>query len=181
MRNYTTLAGVILGTLIAASAQPHLDEYQVKAAFLYNFAKFVEWPPQAFDVAANPIIVVCIVGETPLYALLESAVIDKTAGNRSLAVRKVSDGQQATGCHILFIGRADRKRIPAVLAAITPWGILTVGETPEFVAEGGVVNFKLENGRVRFEISVDAARREKLRISSKLLSLAEIVKTESPR
>jgi hypothetical protein len=177
MRNYTTLVGVILGTFIAASAQPELDEYQVKAAFLYNFAKFVEWPPQAFDVAANPIIV-CIVGETPIYTLLESAVIDKTAGNRSLAVRKVSDGQQATGCHILFIGRADRKRIPAVLAAITPWGILTVGETPEFVAEGGVVNFKLENGRVRFEINVDAARRERLRISSKLLSLAEIVKTE---
>jgi hypothetical protein len=180
MRNYTTLVGVILGTFIAGSAQPELDEYQVKAAFLYNFAKFVEWPPQAFDVAANPIIV-CIVGETPIYTLLESAVIDKTAGNRSLAVRKVSDGQQATGCHILFIGRADRKRIPAVLAAITPWGILTVGETPEFVAEGGVVNFKLENGRVRFEINVDAARREKLRISSKLLNLAEIVKTEGAR
>jgi hypothetical protein len=180
MRNYTTLAGVILGTFMAAGAQPQLDEYQVKAAFLYNFAKFVEWPPQAFEVAGNPIIV-CIIGETPIYTLLESAVIDKTAGNRSLAVRKVSDGQQATGCHILFIGRADRKRIPAVLAAITPWGILTVGETPEFVAEGGVVNFKLEDGRVRFEINVDAARREKLRISSKLLNLAEIVKTEGAR
>jgi YfiR/HmsC-like len=165
---------------MAASAQPELDEYQVKAAFLYNFTKFVEWPPQAFDVAATPIIV-CVVGETPIYALLESAVVDKTAGKRSLAVRKVSEAQQATGCHILFIARADRKRIPAVLAAITPWGILTVGETPEFVAEGGVVNFKLENGRVRFEISVDAARREKLRISSKLLNLAEIVKTEGPR
>jgi hypothetical protein len=180
MRNYANLVRVILATVIAASAQPQLDEYQVKAAFLYNFAKFVEWPPQAFGVAANSIIV-CVVGETPIYAFLETAVIDKTAWNRSLAVRKVSDAQDATGCHILFIGRADRKRIPAVLAAITQWGVLTVGETPEFVADGGVVNFKLENGRVRFEINVDAARREKLRISSKLLSLAEIVMPQSAR
>jgi hypothetical protein len=170
-----TFVVAMLGTVIAAGAQPQLDEYQVKAAFLYNFAKFVEWPPQAFKDAADP-IAVCIAGETPIQAQLESAVAGKMAGNRSFAVRKVADAQHAGGCHILFIGLAERKRIPALLAGISKWGILTVGETPEFIAAGGAVNFKLEDGKVRFEINVEAAEQERLRISSKLLSLAEIVK-----
>jgi hypothetical protein len=175
MRRHPALVAAILGAVIAAGAQPQLDEYQVKAAFLYNFAKFVDWPPQAFKVASDP-ITVCIAGETPIYAQLDSAVVGKMAGNRSFAVRKVSDAQHAPGCHILFIGLAERKRIPAILAGVRELGILTVGETPEFIANGGVVNFKLENGKVRFEINVEAAEQEQLRISSKLLNLAEIVK-----
>jgi hypothetical protein len=175
MRHHPALVAAILGTVIAAGAQPRLDEYQVKAAFLYNFAKFVEWPPQAFKDASGP-ITVCIAGETPIYAQLDAAVTGKTAGNRSFAVRRMSDAQQAAGCHILFIGLAERKRIPAILAGVRELGILTVGETPEFIADGGVVNFKLEDGKVRFEINVEAAEQEQLRISSKLLSLAEIVR-----
>ncbi len=174
MRRHPALAAAILGTVIAAGAQPHLDEYQVKAAFLYNFAKFVEWPPRAFKDASDP-IAICIAGETPIYAQLDSAVTGKMAGKRSFAVRKVSDAQHAEGCHILFIGLAERKRIPAILTGVRGLGILTVGETPEFIANGGVVDFKLEDGRVRFEINLEAAEQEQLRISSKLLSLAEIV------
>jgi hypothetical protein len=175
MRRHPALAAAILGTVIAAGAQPQLDEYQVKAAFLYNFAKFIEWPPHDFKDAADP-IAVCIAGETPIYGPLDSAVNGKTAGNRSFVVRKVSDAEHATGCHILFIGSSERKRIPAFLAGVRQWGILTVGETPEFIANGGVVSFKLEDGKVRFQINVEAADEEQLRISSKLLNLAEIVK-----
>jgi hypothetical protein len=177
MRRHPALAAAILGTVIAAGAQPQLDEYQVKAAFLYNFAKFVEWPPRAFKDASDPIMV-CIAGETPvsIYAQRDSAVTGKIAGSRTFAVRKVSDAQHATGCHILFIGSAERKRIPAILAGVRELGILTVGETPEFIANGGMVNFKLQDGRVRFQINVELAEQEQLRISSKLLSLAEIVK-----
>jgi len=165
----------MLGTVIAASAQAQLDEYQVKAAFLYNFTKFVDWPPHVFKDAADPIIV-CIVGDTPIYAQLESATIRKTAGSRPFAVRKVSDAEHAAGCHILFIGVADRRRIPSILGGIRKSGILTVGETPEFIPDGGVVNFKLEDGKIRFEINLEAAGQAQLQISSKLLSLAEIVR-----
>ena len=175
MRRHPALVAAILGMVIAVGAQPHLDEYQVKAAFLYNFAKFVDWPPQGFKDAADP-IAICIAGETPIYAQLDSAVAGKMAGNRSFAVRKVSDAQHTDGCHILFIGLAEQKHMPALLAGIRKWGVLTVGETPEFIPNGGVVNFKLESGRVRFEINLEAAEQEQLRISSKLLSLAEIVK-----
>jgi hypothetical protein len=174
MRHHPILVAAILGTVIAAGAEAQLDEYQVKAAFLYNFAKFVDWPPQAFKDAADPINV-CIAGDTPIYAQLEAAVIGKMAGSRSFAVRKISDAQHTEGCHILFISAAERKRIPAILGGVSKWGILTVGETPEFIANGGTVNFKLEDGKVRFQINVDAAGQEQLRISSKLLSLAEIV------
>jgi hypothetical protein len=177
MRRHPALVAALLGTAIAAGAQPQLDEYRVKAAFLYNFAKFVEWAPRAFKDASDP-ITICIAGETStsIYAQLDSAVTGKMAGNRSFAVRRVSDAQHATGCNILFIGLAERKRIPAILAGVRELGILTVGETPEFIANGGVVNFKLEDGRVRFQINVEAAEHEQIRISSKLLSLAEIVK-----
>ena len=175
MRHHPILAASILGSVIAAGAQAQLDEYQVKAAFLYNFAKFVDWPPQVFKHAADPIIV-CIVGDTPIYTQLESATIGKTAGSRSFAVRKVSDAEHAGGCHILFIGLADRKRIPAILGSIRKSGVLTVGETPEFIPDGGVVNFKLEDGKIRFEINLQAAEQAQLQISSKLLSLAEIVR-----
>jgi hypothetical protein len=168
-----TLVVAILGSVAAASPQPQLDEYQVKAAFLYNFAKFVEWPPQVFKDAADP-IAICIAGETPIYAPLESAVSGKTVAGRSFAVRKASDAQHTAGCHILFIGLVERKRSPQILVGARQWGILTVGETPEFIADGGVINFKLEEGKVRFEISLKAAERQRLRISSKLLSLAEI-------
>jgi hypothetical protein len=177
MRHNPALVAAILGTVIAAGAQPQLEEYQVKAAFLYNFAKFVEWPPRDFKDAADP-IAVCIAGETPIYGQLDSAVNGKIAGNRSFAVRQVSDAQHSEGCHILFIGLTERKRIPAFLAGVRKWGILTVGETPEFIADGGVVNFKLEGGKVRFQINAEAADEEQLHISSKLLSLAQIVKSQ---
>jgi hypothetical protein len=175
MRRYPTFVAALLGMAIAAGAQPQLDEYQVKAAFLYNFAKFVEWPPQAFKDSTDA-IAVCIAGETPIYAQLESAVIGKTAGSRSFAVRRVSDADPAEGCQILFIGLTDRKRTALILAGARKLGTLTVGESAEFIADGGVVNFKLENGKVRFQINVEAAGQAQLRISSKLLSLAEIVK-----
>jgi len=175
MRRHPALVAAILGTVVDAGAQPQLDEYRVKAAFLYNFAKFVEWAPRAFKDASDP-ITVCIAGETPIYTQLDSAVTGKMAGNRSFAVRRVSDAQHAMGCNILFIGLAERKRIPAILAGVRELGILTVGETPEFIANGGVVNFKLEDGKVRFQINVEAAEHEQIRISSKLLNLAEIVK-----
>jgi hypothetical protein len=175
MTQHPILVAALLGTVLAASAQAQLDEYRVKAAFLYNFAKFVEWPPQAFKDADSQ-IAVCIAGDTPVYAQLESALIGKTAGNRPFALRRVVDAEHAAGCHILFFGLEEGRRTLIILASLKKLGILTVGETAEFIGEGGVIDFKLENGKVRFEISVEAAQQAQIRISSKLLSLAEIVK-----
>jgi hypothetical protein len=175
MRRHPTLVAALLGTVLAAGAQTRLDEYQVKAAFLYNFAKFVEWPPQVFKDGTSQ-IEVCIAGESPIYAQLEAAVIGKTAGTRSFILRRVFDAEHAEGCQILFFGLEEGGRTPVILAGLKKLGILTVGETANFIGEGGVINLKLQSGKVRFEICVEAAEQAQIRISSKLLSLAEIVK-----
>ena len=151
------------------------DEYRVKAAFLYNFAKFVEWPPGAFR---NPTdrIAICVLGQDPFDGALEDAVKGKTLEGRPFAVLNISESRQAGRCQILFIGASEHKRVQAILAELRGSSALTVGETEDFAIRGGIVNFKLDGGHVRLEINVEAAAMAKLRISSKLLSLAQIVR-----
>ena len=171
------LAGMLLAPGVDAQM---IDEYQVKAAFLYNFAKFVEWPPEAFKTSRDPIRI-CVLGHNPFGGFLEEAIHGKSIEGRAFVFRQVSGTEEATGCQILFIGSSDTRRFRSLAQSLKPAGILTVGETQGFASDGGVINFKLEDGRVRFEINVDAAEHAQLHISSKLLGLAQIVKTEKPR
>jgi hypothetical protein len=166
---------LVLGTLLTAGAHGQaIDEYQVKAAFLYNFAKFVTWPPESFQTSKDP-IVVCILGPNPFGGALEQAVQGKVVEGRKLLVLQISDGKQASSCQILFVSSSERKRGRSIIVELKSSGILTVGETEGFADQGGVVNFKLNGNRVRLEVNIDAAEEQKLRISSKLLSLAQIV------
>ena len=169
------LAALVLGDFSGAAALGQaVDEYRVKAAFLYNFAKFVEWPPQAFPSASTP-LAICVLGPNPFGRSLEEAVDGKIVDDRKLVVRQFADIRQVAGCHILFVSSPERKFLRAILADLRESGVLTVGETAGFTAEGGVITLQLEGDRVRFEINLDAAGRQKLLISSKLLSLARIV------
>jgi hypothetical protein len=153
------------------------DEYQVKAAFLYNFAKFVEWPPGTFASLHDP-IGICIVGQSPFGLTLDDTVRGKKIGDRAFAVRSVPDTQQAGRCQIIFICSSERKRTRALLDELKGAAVLSVGETDEFTALGGIIAFKLEGTRVRFQVALDVAERTRLRISSKLLSLAEIIRRQ---
>ncbi len=157
----------------ARAAETGIEEYQVKAAFLFNFAKFVEWPAQAFQSADSP-IAICVLGPNPFGSSLDQAVEGKVVGNRKFVVRDVRDAQQANDCHILFVSAAAWTRSQVRLGDIKQCCVLTVGEEDSFIAGGGMIDLKLENARVRVEINPDAAERARLRISSKLLSLAEI-------
>ena len=169
---------ILLGAALQLLAQaPAFDEYQVKAAFLYNFAKFVEWPPGTFASSNEP-IGICIVGQNPFGSTLENMVQGKKVGDRTFAVRHLADTQQAKGCQILFIGVGEWKRVRALLETLTKAPILTVGETDDFTSLGGVIAFQLEGPRVRIQIALESAERAKLRISSKLLSLAAIAKRQ---
>lgn len=166
---------IVLGALIAAPARGQsIDEYQVKAA-LYNFAKFVEWPSQAFKKPSDP-ITICVLGQNPFGPMLEEAVRGKFVEERTLVVHQVSDIRLVSGCHIVFVSSSDRRLMRIILGELKAGGVLTVGEADGFTAEGGVVNFKLEGARVRFEINMNAAGQQKLHISSKLLSLAQVLK-----
>jgi hypothetical protein len=165
----------VLGLISAAGMQGQVDQYQVKAFFLYNFARYVQWPAQTFASATDS-IAICILGRNPFGTGLEQAISGKIVEGRSLVVREISALPAQCSCNILFVAGPERKRFQSGAAALRESGVLTVGETPGFAKEGGVINFKLEDGKVRFEINVDAAAQERLHISSKLLSLAQIVK-----
>ncbi len=169
--SFASLVGLGFGLVLLAQ----FDEYHVKAAFLYNFAKFVEWPPATFKTRQDP-IVICVLGASPFQKILEEAVNGKTVEGRKFAVHQIEDLEPKCDCQILFVPSSGRKRYRSMAGGLRGSGILTVGETPGFTEEGGVINFKLEGDRLRFEINVEAAERERLRISSKLLGLAEIVK-----
>ena len=163
-----------LGMYLSGIAQGQVsDEYRVKAAFLYNFTKFIEWPTQAFKTSADP-IVIGVLGRNPFGDALAAAVAGKTVAGRAFAVRELANPGEIAGCQILFVGSSERKRLSAVLAEVGNAAVLTVGEFDNFTASGGIINFKIESGSVRLQINVEAARRQQLHISAKLLSLAEI-------
>ena len=166
--------GFLAAALFCAAAGAQApDEYQVKAAFLYNFAKFVEWPPEAFEHPDDP-IAICIVGPDPFGVLLPDTVKGKEAAGRFFVVRHVAVLKESGGCQIVFVAASERRHFSAILSRVKKCGVLTVGEADGFTAAGGVINFKLVDGRVRFEINLAEAQQRELRISSKLLSLAEV-------
>jgi hypothetical protein len=163
------VVAAVLGT--SAMAQT-VDEYKVKAAFVFNFAKFIQWPTDAFKTPVDP-LVICVLGQDQMTSSLREAVNGNAIDGRPVVVRQFEAGQVSCDCHILFVSSSATKRFRSWLKES---GVLTVGETPGFTADGGVINFKLEDGRVRFEINVAAAERQQVHISSKLLSLAQVVK-----
>lgn len=153
------------------------SEYQVKAAFLYNFAKFVEWPPDAARDSSDP-ITICIIGQDPFGTVLDEVVRGKTVSGHRLVIRRSKPGQSWKGCQIAFISFSEGKDLPSILESSKRSGVLTVGETEGFAQRGGMINFVVEQERVHFEVNVEAAERAGLKISSKLLSLAKIVREQ---
>jgi hypothetical protein len=174
MRWPFTLA-LVTGLIVLPALDGQVDEYQVKAFFLYNFTRYVEWPAQKFTSPVDA-IAICILGQNPFGSALEQAIRGNTIDGRTVVVHQISEIQPQHNCHILFVSASERKRFRSSAGAIKGTGVLTVGEADGFVNDGGVINFKVEGGKVRFEISVEAAAQEQLHISSKLLSLARIVR-----
>jgi hypothetical protein len=171
-----SLSSIVFMALLAPKACAEgFDEYRVKAAFLYNFAKFIEWPPQSFKGPDDP-ITICVVGQNPFGPMIEDTVRGKTLEGRAFVVRNVPNVQPTGGCHILFISSSERKQVHSILENVKTPGVLTVGEAEGFARNGGIINFKLDGGKVRFEVNLEAAAKEGLQIRSNLLSLAEIVK-----
>jgi YfiR/HmsC-like len=159
----------------AASPAQTPGEYQVKAAFLYNFTKFIDWPPEALASPSDP-FVLCVYGNNPLLDPLKEIVKGKNTEGRDFAVKRVTTISGARSCQVLFVGAGDEESVPGILSGLQGSSVLTVGELPDFPRQGGVINFFMESSRVRFVINIAAAERARLKISSKLLSLATVVR-----
>jgi hypothetical protein len=149
-----------------AAAQDVSREYRVKAAFLYNFVKFVEWPTRA---AAGP-ITICVAGRNPFGTILDETVRGESVRGRPIEARVILEPDH--GCYVVFIAAG---AAPAYLRAAIGTPTLTVGEAPGFIEQGGLIRFYVDGGTVRFEINREAAERSGIRISARLLQLARIV------
>jgi hypothetical protein len=168
---------LVCAALLAAPAVLQAQvagEYEVKAAFLYNFTKFVEWPPTAFADEKSP-IQICVFGGNPFGKSLTELTGQEVAGRKLIVVR-TPEMAKLEGCQILFISRSERERVSSILSEVREAPVLTVADTKGFLDDGGIVNFILEGSKVRFEISQEAADRAKIKISSKLMRLAKYVK-----
>jgi hypothetical protein len=168
-----TWASLSIAWRAPAQANPP-SEYTVKAAFLFHFAQFAEWPPNTFKDANAPLIF-CTLGEDEFHGVLNESISGKTIGNRPLRAEHLKLLQEVEGCQVVFVGVEDKKRIPALLASLKDAPVLTVGETEHFAQEGGMIGLFLEENKIRFEINLGSAERAKLKISAKLLALAKTV------
>ena len=157
-----------------AYAQSTQREYQIKAAFVYNFMKFVDWPAAALPETSDTINV-CVMGDE-VFAAGFDTLKDKTVKDKKLAVRRVEQAKDAAACHVLFIGSSEEKRTPQVLQTLQGASVLTVGEMDRFPQIGGIINFFIERNKLRFEINVNSAERARLKLGSQLLSLARVVR-----
>jgi hypothetical protein len=168
----------LLNALVAGTAggqEDPVDEYKLKAAMLYNLTYFVEWPGAAYPDRHAPILL-CILGQDPFASSLTSTIPKEIDNGRTVLIRHLQSDKETPGCHILYISSSERKTTARIFSTLNGSGILTVGEMTQFAAHGGMIQFALEDQHVRFDINLDAASRAGLKISSKLLALAQIVK-----
>ena len=164
------LAGLLLTGGVQAS---EFEEYAVKAAYLYHFAKYVEWPPETFATAAAP-LTVCIAGADPFGDAL-TTLLGKQVENHPVEVRYLPGATGLEQCHLVFVSRAAQDQVKALLAKLARLPIVTVSDIDGFAEAGGMIGLVEAELRIRFRINLSAARQARLKLSSQLLKLATIV------
>jgi hypothetical protein len=183
MTRSSTIHGIVAYVLAATAAalplraQPSL-EYNVKAALLLNFARFIDWPDAAFATPKAPVHV-CVFGGNPFGDALSRTLQGETAHNRPLAARQVKSQADIAGCHLLFVPSGTESRAGAVVQQENSFAV-TVGESPRFEAMGGAVNLILQGGRVRFNVNLQPVESRGIRISARMLQLANRVGRATP-
>jgi YfiR/HmsC-like len=172
------LLSIFLVHLVPAFAQT-AEVSQVKAAYLYNFTKYVEWPPDAFRSADDP-AVICVIGDDRTGKILEQVTLGKKANGRRVEARNPRSVNEFRACQVLFIGFADKDRIAGILRNLRDSNVLVVGQTGEFLSLGGMINLVQRNGAIELEIDTKATNAAGLKVSSRLLVVSRIVSDERP-
>jgi hypothetical protein len=167
------LCVLLSGVWNATAESSSVREYQIKAAFLYNFSKFVEWPQGSFTDAKSP-FVICVLGEDPFDNALDT-IKEKNIDGRKIVIERMESIKDEEKCHILFVSASERRDLSQIFRAVKQRNILTVSDMKGFAGSGGIINFISADNRIGFEINVSAAEKANLKISSKLLKLGNIV------
>jgi hypothetical protein len=181
----TSLMAIASGLAMIAAAPAHpapavSREYDLKAAFIFHFAEFIDWPATAFAAPGEP-MTIGILGDDPFGESLDQIVANETVNGRRLQIRRYDSAAQADSCQIVFISPSERDRMSHVVHRISRPGLLTVGDTNDFAKRDGVIGFVQTGERIRLRINLPAARAAGLTISSKLLRQAEVVRKEEGR
>src|SRR6185437_5808520 len=172
-RTAVLLLGFFFAFSFLCRAQEKPTEYQIKAAFVYNFVKFVEWPPEAFASTNSP-LVIGVLGKNVFGDNLEQAIQNKVINNHPLQLKVFPSVAEAGGCQVLFISASEKKHYSEILKVVRDKSILTVSESEsvDFIDDGGIINFVIVDNHVRFQINNARARKVGLKMSSDLLNLA---------
>jgi hypothetical protein len=174
---------LILGMSLVFRATPvsaqvvRAPEYPLKAAYLFNFTQFVEWPSNSF-ISPDAPMVIGVLGEDPFGGALDQAIKGKAVHGHSFELKRFKQIGEMRGCHVLFVCASEAVRLPEILLAAQKGGILTVSDIDRFAERGGIINFYMENNKVRFKINLNAAERAGTKISSQLLRLGTIIREE---
>ena len=159
----------------AGAAEPTSKEHELKAAFLYNFTKFVEWPENSFADASAP-FVIGVAGETPCAAQLELIARNRKVNGRTLVIKRLRSPESAKDVHLLFVSASEDARAEKWIASVRNTAALNVGESESFTTRGGAIGLLLEDDKVRFEINISVAEAAGLKVSAQLQKLAKVVR-----
>jgi len=176
------LAGVLLASVVhpAPVSAQSASEDQLKAVYLFNFAKFVDWPTELFKTPDAPMNF-CVLGRSPASDELDASIRGKGINAHTIVVRHLHGPEEIKDCHLVFLAASAGKQQMKLLQAARGSPVLLVSETPGFARAGGAMDFLVENGKLIFEVNVGAAEAVHLKISSKLLALARIVSSTDER
>jgi hypothetical protein len=172
---YQLMAVVLAWSLIGASTlpaqQPKASAYEVKAVYLYNFGKFVEWPAKV-RAGHNEPFTICVLGKDPFGASLDSTIAGEAIDGRSILAKRISKPQEGLNCRVLFISSSEEAQLKEILATLETTSVLTVSDISQFTRRGGMIQFVDDANRVRFEVNLTVVERAGLTLSSQLLKVA---------
>ena len=170
--------GAIFGSLGLSAQKSKPREFEVKATYLYNFARFVEWPTIA-AVAKSDSFPICVLGQDPFGPALDTIVAGETIGGKAVLAKRVLKPQDAVSCRVLYISSSEETRLREVLAGLDKAAVLTVSDIPQFSQRGGMIQFVQESNKIRFEVNLASAEDAGLTLSSELLKVAVLVRKNS--
>ena len=168
------LAGAVFSVVLlctSAGRAQDVTESSLKAAFVYNFAKFTEWPADVLSPTATT-FAACVLGDSPTRDALARIVKGRQLSGRTISVSEVQLGVGLRSCHLLYMSGVTKTQITAIVAAVRGAPVLTISDIDDFALGGGIAQMFVENGKVRFDINLDVAKESRLQLSSKLLALA---------